>query len=371
VIAALVAAALLDAAQAKRIDAVVASVMRESGIPGLSLGVERNGSRLYLRGYGLRNVARKLPADGFTIYAAGSIAKQFTAALVLQDVARGRLALDQGNPTIRALLWQVTDDTWEYRNENYEALGALLERTDGAAFCTLAARRIFTPLDLTSTSCGAPYPAWNLAASQTTARWIAPAAGGLWTNAPDLLHWLDDLRNGRVVPRKLFGAMTTSGRLRDGMPTNYGFGFFTGIWYGYPVAFHDGLVDGYSCEDVLSLDDGLELALLSNADRTDLTPLAKSVFSIVDPPRDKNSYAVPNAPPENENPQITAAVTGMLQTPAYASYGKLRLLEFVERTVKGPTTFDRYRATFERAVLWVTVGYGPGNAIESTNVAPP
>lgn len=369
-IAALAALALLNAAQSHRIDAVVASVMRESGIPGLSLGIGRNGSTLYLHGYGLRDVVRRRPADGFTIYAAGSIAKQFTAALVLQDVAQGRLTLDGGDPTVRALLSQITDDTWEYRNENYAALGSLLERTEDEPYCTLAAQRIFAPLKLVSTSCGSPHVSWNLAVSERPPQWIAPAAGGLWSNAPDLLQWLDDLRLGRVVARKLFSAMTTSGSLHSGIATNYGFGFFTDVWYGYPVAFHDGLVGGYSCEDVLSLDDGVELALLSNGDRADLTPLAKSIFIIVDPPRDKNLYGAPNVPPENENRQITAAVTGMLQTSAYASFGKLEMLEFTERTVKGTTTFDRYRATFEHAVLWVTVAYGPGNAIESMNVTP-
>lgn len=369
-IAALAAAALLNAAESSRVDAIVASVMRESRIPGISLGIGRNGSTLYLRGYGVRDASRNLPADGFTIYAAASLAKQFTAALVLQDVARGRLAFDRGEPPVRALLWQITDDRWEYRNENYVALGTLLERTDGTPYCTLAAQRIFAPLDLFSTSCGAPYPSRNLAVSATPPRRTDPAAAGLWSNAPDLLRWLDALRGGRVVPHSSFEAMTTSGRLSGGVATNYGFGFFTGNWYGYPVAFHNGLIPGYSCEDVLSLDDGLELALLSNGNHVDLAPLAKSIFTIVDPPRDKNSYAVPNAVPENENRQITTAVTAALETPAYASYGKLEMLEFTERTVEDSTTFDRYRATFEHAVLRVTVGYGADNAVESMSVAP-
>jgi len=370
VIAALAAAALLSAGQSSRIDAIVTSVMQESGIPGLSLGVGRNGSTLYLRGYGVRDVARRRPADAFTIYAAGSIAKQFTAALVLQDVARGRLALDRGDPPIESLLWQITGDRWEYRNENYVALGDLLERTDGAAYCTLLTRRILLPLRLLSTSCGTPYPAWNFAVSQVPPRRIEPAAGGLWSNAPDLLRWLDDLRLGYVVTPELFAAMTRSGRLSDGTPTNYGFGFFTGVWYGYPVAFHVGYVNGYSCQDTLSLSDGLELAFLSNADHVDLTPLAKSVLAIADPPRDKNSYAVPNAAPENENGRITAALTAKLHVAAYAAYGELQGLDFIERTIEGMTTIDRYRARFERAVLSVTVRYGPDDAIQSVSVFP-
>lgn len=364
------AAPALVPAQITKIDAIVRSVIRASAIPGLSLGIARNGTTLYLRGYGLRDTGRGLPADGFTIYAAGSIAKQFTAALVLQDVDAGRLTLDQGNPSVRALLGQTAGDAWEYRNENYAALGDLLERAGGAPYCSLLAGRILQPLRLVSTSCGVPAASWNVALASQGSEWIAPAAGGLWSNAPDLLRWLDDLRSGRVVAPQLFAMMTVSGRLSGGVPTNYGFGFFTGDWYGYPVVFHNGFVSGYSCEDVLSLGDGVALALLTNGNRIDLTPLAKSVFSIVDAPRDKNSYATPFAPPENENKAITAAVSGMLRTSVYQSYGKLELLEFVERSVKGATTFDRYRATFERAVLRVTVGYGPGNAIESMNVAP-
>jgi len=370
VIAALVAAALLSAAQSTRVDSIVKVVVRENRIPGISLGIARGDTILYLRGYGLRDAARKLPADGFTIYAAGSIAKQFTAALVLQDVARGRLALDQENPRVDSLLWQTSDDTWEYRNENYAALGSLLERTDGGSYCSLAAARIFTPLHLISTSCGAPHPAWNLAVTEKPARWIDPAAGGIWSNAPDLLHWLGDLRGGRAISPESFAAMTTSGRLRSGVATNYGFGFFIGNWYGYPVAFHDGFLEGYSSEDVVSLADGVAIALLSNGDRVDLTPLAKSIFAIVDPPRDKNSVATPFAAPENENRRITAALATALEPRTRATYGKLELLEFMERTVEGSTTFDRYRASFERGVLWVTVTYGSDDAIQSVSLSP-
>jgi hypothetical protein len=164
--------------------------------------------------------------------------------------------------------------------------------------------------------------------------------------------------------------MTTSGRLRGGALTNYGFGFFIGTWYGYPVAFHDGFLDGYSSEDALSLGDGVAIALLSNGDRIDLTPLAKSIFAIVDPPRDKNSVATPFAAPENENHRIREALVTALGVGPYARYGKLELLEFVERKVNGSSTSDRYRATFEGTVLWVTVTYGPNDTIESMNVGP-
>src|SRR5579863_3878052 len=85
---------VLTSAQRTRIDAVVALVMRERHIMGLSLGLARAGTRLYLRGYGALDSRNGRRADGESIYAVGSIAKQFTAALVQQSAGRGRLALD-------------------------------------------------------------------------------------------------------------------------------------------------------------------------------------------------------------------------------------------------------------------------------------
>jgi CubicO group peptidase (beta-lactamase class C family) len=359
----------LTPVQTSRIDSIVQTVMSDRHIAGLSLGVARMGTPLYLRGYGVRN-ARGDPADGYTIYATGSIVKQFTAALVLQQVALGRLALDgHENPTIRQLLDQTAGGKWEYRNENYAMLGDVLQRSTGQPFCTLLARQVLEPLQLSSTGCSVPRNAFNVATGAISPyESLAPAAGGLWSNAVDLVAWLDALRAGRVVSPELFGTMTRSGSV-DGIPTNYGFGFFIGNWYGYRTIFHSGNVDGFSCEDALVLDDGLEIAALSNADRIDLVPLVKSVVAILDPPRDTNLYATPGAKPQNENPKIAEQLADLLRAKAFAPLGKLQTLEFVERTFAAGVTYDEYRATFERGQRWITVGYDENATIESLDIS--
>jgi CubicO group peptidase (beta-lactamase class C family) len=356
--------------QIARIDAAVATVMKEQRIDGLSLGVGRNGTALYLRGYGYRDSAAKRPADGYTIYAVGSITKQFTAVLVLREVAQGQLALDAGTPPIRRLLAQTTSGHWEYSNANYATLGSILERTSGMRYCTLLRTRLLEPLRLISTSCEPP-STWNLAvASLPSTEPIAPAAGGLWSNAPDLLRWLAALYSGAVVPKPLFDAMTTSATLPGGVLANYGFGFFVDDWYGYHVAHHNGFVRGFSCVDALLLDDGLAIVLLSNRATVDLDPLAKSVVAIVDPPRDRNLSAAAAQPAENENRQITAALAAVLQTTGFSSRGALVSLEFIERTRRGEIVEDTYRATFENAQAWIVVGYDGRNAIVSLTVRP-
>jgi len=349
--------------QAASIDAIVASVMAREHIAGLSLGIARKDARLYLRGYGFRSPGKR--ADGFTIYAAGSIAKQFTAALVAQQVAAGRLALDGStHPTVRELLDQTAGGTWAYRNENYAALGEILERNDGQPFCALLAQRILQPLQLISTGCAAAPASFNVASGSIAPyESIAPAAGGLWTNAVDLLRWLSALQEGRVVSSDLFASMTSSGTA-GGVPVNYGFGFFTANWYGYRTVYHGGNVDGYSSEDALVLDDGLEVAVLSNADRVDLVPLVKSVVTIIDAPRDANLYGRPGGMPQNENPRIRERVVEYVRA-QFAQLGPVENVEFIERTVAGGIAYDRYRVTFENARRWVTATYDKDETILS------
>jgi D-alanyl-D-alanine carboxypeptidase len=93
--AALLATSLaLTSAQSAKIDAVVAQVMQTSHIPGLSLGVARKGHVVFLRGYGTRDCSSNARANAYTVFRIGSITKQFTAALVMQEADRSALPLN-------------------------------------------------------------------------------------------------------------------------------------------------------------------------------------------------------------------------------------------------------------------------------------
>lgn len=390
----LAAALALPAVQRARIDTVVAEVMREKHIAGLSLGIARRGTLLYLRGYGYREIERRLRADGFTVYRVGSIAKQFTAALVLQTAEEGRILLtssiraylpqlDGGMQTVTVehLLEQTSgvSGNWHYSNANYTLLGSMLETVAGRRFPDLLRERITQPLALPSTGCDfAPFAANVARGYEWHGAWTQPepdaelpcSSVGLAANAADLIGWLEALRSGRVVSAASFKAMTSSARLPGGVPTNYGDGFFIANWFGYGVAEHSGNVAGYSAEDALVLRDGLEVAVLSNAGTVDLTPLAKSLVAALDPPLDRNLAAIVGAPPQNENLRITSGLKALLQTSGFASYGTLESLEFVERTNSGGTTDDKYRITFSTGQWWANVGYRSDDAIVSLSLSP-
>jgi CubicO group peptidase (beta-lactamase class C family) len=390
----LAAALALPAVQRARIDTVVAEVMREKHIAGLSLGIARRGTLLYLRGYGYREVERRLRADGFTVYRVGSVSKQFTAALVLQTAEEGHILLtssiraylpqlDLGMQTVTVehLLKQTSavSGDWHYSNANYTLLGSMLETVAGRRFPDLLRERITQPLALPSTGCDfAPFAInvargyeWHGAWTQPEPDAALPCSSvGLAANAADLIRWLEALRSGRVVSAASFKAMTSSARLPGGIPTNYGDGFFIANWFGYAVAEHSGNVAGYSAEDALVLRDGLEVAVLSNAGTVDLTPLAKSLVAALDPPLDRNLAAIVGAPPQNENLRITSGLNALLQTSGFASYGTLESLEFVERTNSGGTTDDKYRVTFSAGQWWANVGYRSDDAIVSLSLSP-
>lgn len=406
----LAAALVLPASERTRIDDIVAQVMHVRHIAGLSLGIARRGTRLYVRGYGLRDVQARQGADGYTLYRVGSIAKQFTAALVLSEAERGRIdvgasarsylpastglppavtvaqLLDQtsgiatGSAATNVVLQYDPGTAWSYSNANYALLGELLQRVTGTSFPEVMHERIVGPLALASTGCDWPPGGTNIARGYAwNGEWtLAPPAAemvsgcsavGLVSNAADLLGWLEHLRAGSVVSSASFRAMTHSSKL-GGMPTYYGYGFFVTHWFGYDVAEHPGYVDGFSSQDAIVLGDGLEVAVLTNENTVDLSPLTQSIVAVLDPPaNDLLASSIPGEP-QNESLQITTALKALLQTPGFAAYGTLESLEFIQRAIVSDLTYDKYRATFSGGAWWVNVGYRRDGSIVSVRLSP-
>jgi len=82
-----------SAARAK-IDADIQAVLSASHTQAATIAIVEGEKIVYTRGYGLRDVAKSLPADARTRYEIGSITKQFTAAGILQLKEAGKVDLD-------------------------------------------------------------------------------------------------------------------------------------------------------------------------------------------------------------------------------------------------------------------------------------
>lgn len=77
------------------LDAQIAAELERFRTPGITVAIVKDGQVLLAKGYGLRNVERKLPMTADTVQPIASISKSFTVAAMATLVRDGKLAWDQ------------------------------------------------------------------------------------------------------------------------------------------------------------------------------------------------------------------------------------------------------------------------------------
>ncbi len=191
--------------EAAKVDAYVRGEMQKERIPGLALGVYRDGKIVKAEGYGVANLEWEIPVKADTIFQSGSVGKQFAATAVMMLVEEGKVGLDDSvqkyftdapdswkNIKIRNLLSHTSGlgeyengprtkpdgpfylrldmnedelykkitampmdfqpgEDWSYRNTNYVLLGILIHKVTGKIYGDFLQERIFKPLGMTTT----------------------------------------------------------------------------------------------------------------------------------------------------------------------------------------------------------------------------
>src|SRR5688572_32845774 len=79
-------------AEAARVDAAFSRMTPAT--PGCAVGVGVGGRPVLTKGYGMADLEHDVPIRPDTIFEAGSVAKQFTAAAILLLAADGKLSID-------------------------------------------------------------------------------------------------------------------------------------------------------------------------------------------------------------------------------------------------------------------------------------
>jgi CubicO group peptidase (beta-lactamase class C family) len=188
-------------------DAEIDALFAEWNTPdsaGCGVGVNRNGTMVFERGYGMANLEQKIPITPATLFDPASIAKPFTALSVMLLAEQGKLSLDdevwkhvpewvnrQDRVTIRHLLAHtaglrdafllielapppapgvdinehilrtlagqrgvnfVPSTEFSYNNGGYNLLASIVARVSGQSFREFAAVHIFGPLGMTQSS---------------------------------------------------------------------------------------------------------------------------------------------------------------------------------------------------------------------------
>jgi D-alanyl-D-alanine carboxypeptidase len=327
---------------AAQADALVQAAFPADG-PGAAVIVTRGGRVLYSGGRGLADIEASRPITPDSVFKLGSIVKQFTAALVLQLVAEGRISLDNpisrffpdfpepaARATVRQLLnhssgindyskipgwiaqartrsWTTAElvaevrnrpaksepgTAWEYNNAGYMMLGAIVEQVTGKAWHEALDERIARPLGLQTieyavTGLAGPgvvrgYTGRDPSPAPDVNMSVAHGAGGLVGSVTDMARWAQALHHGRVVTPELYREMTSPARLADGSTEPYGFGFRLQRLRGRPALVHGGAGAGLDTDSVYLLSEDVFVAVFANSDdpATDPSTLTRRLAAL-------------------------------------------------------------------------------------------
>jgi len=204
----------------------------------------------------------------------------------LSETSDLRAAAAQESPLVDVLGDWVKDlppdfapgERWAYSNWGYSLLGSIVEQASGMSYAAYVEQRILTPAGMTHTFFGdrrrvipMRAPGYEMQGDQVVnipqmrSRIFLPGgAASLLSTVDDLARWDEALRNGRMLTPASLDRMFTSYRLKDGTPTNYGYGWDLGSYAGRRVQEHAGGTTGFLSYMVRIPDDRVFVAILSN-----------------------------------------------------------------------------------------------------------
>jgi CubicO group peptidase (beta-lactamase class C family) len=324
---------------AAKVDAVFARWTTET--PGCAVGVAKNGAPVLEKAYGMADLEHGVPNRADTIFEAGSVSKQFTAAAVLLLAQEGKLSLDDparkyvpelpdyGAPlTIRHMLqhtsglrdwgevaaiagWPRTTrahthahaldiisrqqalnftpgSQYSYSNSGYNLAAIIVSRVSGMSFAEFSRQRIFEPLGMRRTSWRDDHRrivkdrAIAYSAAGTGYRLNMPfedvhGNGGLLTTVGDLLKWNENFVTPKVGDAAFVALQQEPGRFNDGKAHTYAMGLMVRPYKGVPEVAHSGSTAGYRAHLTRFPDQRLSVAVLCNASNGAATQYAMSV----------------------------------------------------------------------------------------------
>lgn len=335
-----------DSAKVHAIDSIFEQ-WHNPNTPGCALGIERKGEPLLTRTYGSADLEHDVPISPSTIFEAGSVSKQFTAAAVLMLAERRKLALTDDvrkyipelpnygtTITINQLLghtsglrdWGEVEalagwprgsrvytsgdaldviarqkslnfrpgTAYSYTNTGYNLLAAIVGRASKVSLAEFTHKNLFEPLGMKNTQWRDDFRrivkgrAIAYEANHGDYRQKMPfedvyGHGGLLTTVGDLLIWNDALTSGRL------GAFVTAEMerqttLNDGRAIAYARGLFVRLYQGEREISHDGATAGYRAWLGRYPGQNLSIALLCNSDGADSPKLAHQVADVFLPP---------------------------------------------------------------------------------------
>ena len=272
--------------------------------PGCAVGIVRNDSLIFSKGYGMANLEYGILNSDETIFHMASVSKQFTAFAIVLLARQGKLQLDDDirkylswfpdlkeKITIRHLLnhtsgirdqWQLVaiqgtrlDDVitqehiikilskqralnfkpgeeYSYSNSNFTLLAEIVKAVSGQSFRQFTDSAIFKPLGMMHTHFHDDYTeivnnradSYNRKDSAHYAKSILSysnaGATSLFTNVKDMSKWISNFYDHKVGDQKDIDVLTTKTRLSNGKELSYAAGIVSDTYNGWRQFSHGG-----------------------------------------------------------------------------------------------------------------------------------
>ena len=287
----------------KELEVIAKKTLKDTGVPGIAIAIVHDDKVIYAKGFGIREAGKDQPIDADTVFQIASMSKPLSSTVLARLVGEGRITWDDrvidhdpgfrmydpyvtrelrlrdllchrsGLPdhagdfledlgfdkdqVLRRLRYQPPDSSFRshyaYNNFGYSEVGYAAAKAAGMDWPALAAKNLFEPLGMKSTSYrNADYvKAKNRALLhvKVDGKWVpkytrqpdaqAPA-GGASSTLNDLAKWVrPQLASGKFEGRELISAdaltdthtpqMVTGFVPEIGRVSSYGLGWNVGV----------------------------------------------------------------------------------------------------------------------------------------------
>jgi CubicO group peptidase (beta-lactamase class C family) len=324
----------------EKIDQFISAEMSRQTIPGMAFAAVKNGEIVVAKGYGFANLDPQVPVTRRSVFQAGSIGKQFTAAAILLLQEHGKLRLDDriasylpltraswGSITLRHLLTHTSgipeyedeiDDQrdyserqltelvgllpgrsppgqkFEYSNSGYLLLGVIIRTATGEFHADYIRENIFEPLGMSTARILTDdevdpnrvtgYRMRNGRIAQQA--WVAPtfnqtADGVFYLALNDFLAWEKAVRARALLKPESWSQIFTPVVLNNGKTHPYGFAWEITQKGGQTVHGHDGSFRGFEAILTRYIEKDLTLVALANRSDVDLERITEHTAKLI------------------------------------------------------------------------------------------
>ncbi|EJL72059.1 serine hydrolase domain-containing protein [Chryseobacterium populi] len=277
----------ITAFEKKLLEQQIDSVFKKYHFNG-SIAVFKDSIELYRKNNGFSDFKNKTKIDSSTIFAIGSVSKQFTAVMILLQMEQGKLKTDDKvsdylkdfqtkeykNITIHQLLNHTSGlntlggklmfksgSDFYYSNDGFNTLGKVLEKVSGKSYDENL-KELFSKAGMKQSSTGNTFKGGNFAGAylgneknteeiknmpeRLGGKEIGIPAGGILSTIQDLHQWNTALYGGKILkPETLLKFAAKSAERHHAVfgKMNYGYGIMTST--GKPdIYFHSGYIKG-------------------------------------------------------------------------------------------------------------------------------